>query len=83
MSDALQTVDCIITDICLPGVSGFELEQRVLQRRPGLPVILLTARDEAWKQAQHLLSAEAGRSLFRKPVDGGALLAAIKAALAV
>ena len=79
VSDTLQTVDCLITDICLPGTGGLELERHARQQRPELPVILLTARDEAWNQAQQLVSTQAGRILFRKPVDGEALLAAIKA----
>lgn len=80
--DSLHKIDCLITDICLPGMSGLELERRARQQRPELPVVLLTAHDGAWNQAQPIASSQPGRFLFRKPVDGKALIAAIQTALA-
>lgn len=75
-SNALPEIDCLITDIGMPGMSGFELQRAVGERRPDLPVILVTGRHELAElpQATH-------NRLFRKPFDGRALLAAIGDAL--
>jgi FixJ family two-component response regulator len=75
-SEAVPEIDCLITDIGMPGMDGFELERAMRLERPGLPVILITARHE-------LAELAAGRRhlLFRKPFDGQALLTAIGDAL--
>ena len=69
-------IDCLITDIGMPVVDGFELQRLVGERRPNLPVILITGRHEN----AELLPANHDR-FFRKPFDGRALLAAIGDAL--
>ena len=75
-SKALPEIDCLITDIGMPGMDGFELQRVMSERRPGLPVILITGRHEITElpQAKH-------NWFFRKPFDGQALLAAIGDAL--
>jgi FixJ family two-component response regulator len=75
-SNALSEIDCLITDIGMPGMDGFELQRLMRDRHPDLPVILITARHEIAElpQAKH-------NRFFHKPVDGRALLAAIGDAL--
>jgi FixJ family two-component response regulator len=74
----LSKADCLIADIGMPVIDGFELENLVQQARPELPVILITGRHEIADQQR----ARAQRNrLFRKPFDGQALLAAITQAL--
>ncbi len=75
-SKALSEIDCLITDIGMPGMDGFELERVMSERRPDLPVILITGRHEITELPQ----AKNNR-FFRKPFDGQALLAAIGDAL--
>jgi len=74
--DVVAEIDCLITDIGMPGVDGFELQRLMNQRRPDLPVILITGRHEIAElpQAKH-------DRFFRKPFDGQKLLAAIGGAL--
>src|SRR5688572_17021831 len=43
---ALAEMDCLIADIGMPAIDGFELEKLVKQARPELPVILITGRHE-------------------------------------
>ena len=75
-SDAVLEIDCLVTDIGMPGVDGFELQRLLSEQRPELPVILITGRHEIAEplQTKH-------NRFFRKPFDGQALLAAIGDAL--
>ena len=75
-SNALPEIDCLITDIGMPGMDGFELQRLIREKRPDLPVILITGRHEIAElpRAKH-------NRFFRKPFDMRALLAAIGEAL--
>jgi FixJ family two-component response regulator len=76
-SSALQEIDCLISDVGMPGIDGFELRRIMREKRPDLPVILITGRHEIAEPPP------ARRSwFFRKPFDGQALLAAVGVALA-
>ena len=77
VSDRLQDINCLISDIGLPGISGIELVRVVHASRPCLPIIIITARREPG-----LLQAavDAGaREAFVKPLHSAALLNAIAA----
>lgn len=43
---AEETVDLVLLDIMLPGLDGHQVLKRIRARRPELPVLMLTARDE-------------------------------------
>jgi FixJ family two-component response regulator len=75
---ALSETDCLIADIGMPVIDGFELEKLVKQARPELPVILITGRHEIADQQRAIAQ---GNRFLRKPFDGPALLAAINQAL--
>ena len=49
----LSDIDCLISDIGMPEMDGFELRRLALSKRPELPVILMTGRPEA-PSAGHL-----------------------------
>jgi two-component system, NtrC family, response regulator AtoC len=36
-------VDCVITDVTMPGLTGFELLREIKQRIPSVPVVIMTA----------------------------------------
>ncbi len=42
-SDAKSGVDVVLLDLVMPGLSGMETLERLMERRPDLPVIVLTA----------------------------------------
>ncbi len=71
--------DLLITDIRLPGMSGFELVRRVRRLRPEIPVIMITTTPSAAEQD------EAERlgviSYMEKPLNTRAFLAAVQGAL--
>jgi FixJ family two-component response regulator len=78
-ADALADLDCLVSDIGMSGIDGFELLRLAKSIRPDLPVILITGRPEAAKRV-----ASDGRgacAVFHKPFDTARLLAAIGKAL--
>jgi FixJ family two-component response regulator len=78
-TDHLSRIDCLIADIGMPIVDGFELRRLARAARPELPVILITGRHEIADQQRSL--AQANETFFRKPFDGREMLAAVAKAL--
>jgi len=76
---AFAAIDCLITDIGMPQLDGFELQRLAQARRPGLPVILISGRHEIADQQR--AAALGNHGLFFKPFDGQALLAAVRRAV--
>ena len=74
-SGCLSGIACVISDVDMPGMDGFELLRLVHEARPGLPMILITAYPETLHQLP-LLGAGRPR-VFTKPFDGQELLAAV------
>jgi FixJ family two-component response regulator len=74
----LSSMDCLITDISMPGMNGFELLYIVKRALPKLPVFLLTGRHDI---NRHRAMSEDISGFFRKPFSGPDLLAAIDHAL--
>jgi CheY-like chemotaxis protein len=74
-----QQVDCLISDIGMPKMNGWELLQIARTEYPQLPVILITARDE--ELSREAIESKGARLLFRKPFDGGKLLNALNVIL--
>lgn len=77
--DRLSEIDCLITDIMMPELDGFELQQAANAIRPDLPVIFITGTHEVATQ-QRVLDLPEGR-FFKKPFNSQALVAAIAVAL--
>ncbi len=50
-----QRFDVVLTDISMPGLSGMELLDRVLQLFPGTPVIIISGLSNE-EQAQNLMA---------------------------
>lgn len=73
-----SSVDCLISDISMPVISGLDLRRLLRDSRPDLPVILMTGRHELWGVACGDVGA---LPTFLKPFDSGKLLAAVGAAL--
>ncbi|QYJ16414.1 Transcriptional regulatory protein TcrA [Rubrobacter xylanophilus DSM 9941] len=72
-----EDVDVVLLDIMLPGLDGREVLRRLRLRRPGLPVLMLTARDEVETKVGSL---DAGADDYlTKPFAFEELLARIRA----
>ena len=71
---------CILLDVRMPGVSGLEVQQRLLDRREQLPVIMITGHGDV---PMAIAAMKAGAFDFiEKPFKNEVLLEAIERALA-
>ena len=71
--------ECLVLDLHMPELNGFEVHQQLLQHHPEVPVVVITGRDTTEARC-HALSMGA-KAYLAKPVDGEALLLAISDAL--
>ena len=78
-SGCLPEIDCLISDIDMPGMDGFELQRLVYAARAGLPTILITGYPDTLKRLPPL--GGSNPRFFTKPFQGPALLAAVSDAL--
>jgi len=71
--------DVVITDLAMPGTTGFGFARELLARRPGLPVILYTGHIDPI--AQREIESAGIRALLPKPVDPDRLHGLLKTLL--
>jgi FixJ family two-component response regulator len=78
-SSAMSNSACVITDIQMPGMSGIELKQLLVERCCLVPVIMITARHE---QGLEERAHAAGAACFlRKPFATTLLIDCLERAL--
>ena len=78
-SGSLSQIDCLISDIDMPGMDGLDLLRLVQAARPGLPTIIITGYPERLQRVPNL--GEIKPRLFTKPFKAAELLAAVSEAL--
>src|ERR1041384_4287174 len=74
-----QRFDVVLTDISMPGLNGTELLQRVVEKYPGTPVIIISGHSDQ-DHAQGLISRGAFDYLL-KPFRLEAVEASVKRAI--
>ncbi|MDB5788025.1 response regulator [Caballeronia mineralivorans] len=70
---------CIVLDIQMPGLNGLEVQQRLAGS--GIPVIFITAHDEAGLRKQALAAGAA--AYLRKPFNDEVLIKAVRTAISL
>jgi len=76
----VSQLGCLVADIRLPGLSGLELQQRLVESGRERPVIFITAHDTvaARREADRLDAI----AFLIKPFEGRLLVGAVNTALA-
>jgi FixJ family two-component response regulator len=78
-SEAATDVACLLLDVQLPGMTGFELHEQLCSTGPRLPVIFITAHPDSGARER---AERAGAIAFlEKPFDDEQLLASIRSAI--
>ena len=75
---ARDQVDCALTDVRMPGVDGFKLQQMLSQSVPYLSVVFISGHGDIPMTVRAILGGAV--DFLEKPVDDGALLEAIRRA---
>ena len=78
-SQALDATDCLILDVRMPGMSGPELQRKLIASQHSIPIVFLTARGDEAVCARVL--ADGAVDCLLKPFNEDALLNAVNATL--
>ena len=73
--------DCVILDVQMPGMSGFEVQEQLIQSSPSLPVVFITAHDDVGVRERAL--AMGALAFLRKPFNDELIIETLNAAIKV
>ena len=72
-------VGCVLLDLRMPEMDGFEVQARLLQLNPDLPVIVITAQGDVQTAVKAMKAGAV--DFLEKPYGDDALIAALESAL--
>ena len=78
-SDVVSETSCLILDVAMPGMSGPDLQEELIRRQQGIPIVFITANGD--KMVRPRLLAQGAVECLFKPFSEAALLDALDAAL--
>jgi FixJ family two-component response regulator len=78
-SGALSETNCIVLDVRMPGMDGLELQRRLNVSHADIPIIVVTAHDDATSRSTALDSGAIG--FLSKPFQASTLVATVQTAL--
>jgi FixJ family two-component response regulator len=78
-SDQIETTACLILEVRMPGMSGLELQRRLMATQRRIPIVVVTAHGDEEVRSRAL--QEGAVEFLLKPFSEEALLNAIQAAL--
>ena len=78
-SDRVRKTDCLILDVRMPGMSGLELQRRLVETYRDVPVIFITAHGDEERRARALKGGAVDYLL--KPFSEESLMNAVRTAL--
>jgi len=70
---------CLILDVNMPGMTGFDLHRHLMESGQGVPTILITGRPDERAREQAVRAGIIG--YLGKPIPEGDLLACVRSAL--
>jgi FixJ family two-component response regulator len=70
---------CLIADICMPGISGLELQAKLNSEHCRIPIIFITAHGDERMRLQ--ARREGAVEFLSKPFDNEVLIDSVRAAL--
>jgi FixJ family two-component response regulator len=73
--------DCVILDVQMPGMSGLEVQEQLIQGSSSLPVIFITAHDEVGVRERAL--AMGALAFLRKPFNDELIIKTLNTAVKV
>jgi len=79
LSDNIDRVKCLLLDVCMPGMSGPELQQQLVSRGVQVPIIFISARADA--NVRETLMERGAVAFLSKPFSELELRRAIDVAL--
>jgi FixJ family two-component response regulator len=78
-SEYVEQTRCLVLDIAMPGMSGFDVQRELKHRQRQIPIVFITAhKDETARPSVH---EEGAVACLLKPFSDTALLQAMRAAL--
>ncbi|PWU05806.1 MAG: two-component system response regulator [Terriglobia bacterium] len=78
-SDCLNRTGCLLLDIAMPGMNGFDLQRELQLRGRKIPIVFITAQTDEALRAKAFARGAVGFLL--KPFSDTALLASVETAL--
>lgn len=72
-------IDCVVLDVQMPGLNGLDVQERLQRGGSRLPIIFITAHDEAIVRERAL--AAGAVAFVRKPFNDELLIKTLRAAL--
>jgi FixJ family two-component response regulator len=71
--------DCVVLDLHMPEINGFEVQAALSHTGARVPVVVITGDDSPESHARAM--GRGAKAYLRKPVDGSTLLDAIRCAV--
>ena len=63
---------CVVSDVKMPGMSGYELQRRILEKRLNISIIFISAYSDNKRMAEAM--SLGAMAFLQKPFDGEELL---------
>jgi FixJ family two-component response regulator len=79
VSASVGQTKCLVLDIAMPGMTGFDLQQELKVRGQSIPIIFITAQKDDTVRTRALKQGAVG--FLAKPFSDTALLSALNTAL--
>ena len=76
---ATQQPDCVVLDVHMPGLSGFDVQSRMCAAGAAIPIVFITASDDLALDGK--VQQAGGVKLLRKPFSNDELMEAVGMAL--